>query len=66
MPYLDRIVIDNYNDELILNSNTKVISEYIKDKPDLKDKVVIYVRKQNEVLTSRGGTAPNKKGETIV
>lgn len=61
IPYLDRIVIDNYNDELILNPNSKIISEYIKDKPNLMDKVVIYMRKQNEVLTSRGGTAPNKK-----
>lgn len=61
IPYLDRIVIDNYNDELELNLNPKIISEYIEDKPDLKDKVVVYLRKQNEVLTSRGGAAPNKK-----
>lgn len=61
IPYLDRIVIDNYNDELYLNPNVKAISDYIEDKPELKDKVVIYMRKQNDVLTSRGGLSPNKK-----
>lgn len=61
IPFLDRLVIDNYNDKLALNPNVKAISDYVEDKPELKEKVVIYLRKQNEVLTSRGGVAPNKK-----
>ena len=61
IPFLDRLVIDNYNDKLALNPNVKAISDYVEDKPELKEKVVIYLRKENEVLTSRGGVAPNKK-----
>ena len=61
IPFLDRLVIDNYNDKLALNPNVKAISDYVDETPELTAKVVIYLRKENEVLTTRGGVAPNKK-----
>ncbi len=59
---LDKLFIDNYNDQLILNKKIAAIHEYCKMNPEIDKKVVIMLRKQNEVLTSRGGFAPNKQG----
>lgn len=57
---LDEIIIDNYNDTLELNPNVRIIKEYIENCTELNDKVKIHLRKENEVLFSRGGNAPNK------
>lgn len=59
MKYLDTLVIDNYNDNLVLNDQVKKIYEYVSSKP-YKDKISIYLRKENEVLTNRGGQAENR------
>lgn len=61
--YLDELIIDNYNMNLELISNVKKIKDYIDEKKDLdlRKKVKILVRRPNEVLSSRGGEAPNKK-----
>ncbi|MBO4473673.1 MAG: SPASM domain-containing protein [Clostridiales bacterium] len=56
---LDRIVIDNYDDDLTLHDNIIPIAEACKSDQDLDKKVEIHLRKQNEVLSSRGGQAPN-------
>lgn len=61
IPWLDKVIIDNYNDNKELNPNTKIIYEYIQEHDELKEKVIISMRLENEVLTSRGGAAPNKK-----
>lgn len=37
------------------------IQEYCKTHPELTKKVTIVLRKPKEILTSRGGTAPNRK-----
>lgn len=58
---LSYIVIDNYNDESILNESIKPISELCKINNAYSSKTKIVMRKQNEVLFSRGGNAPNKK-----
>lgn len=59
--YLDELIIDNYNQELKLIEINKVIAEYVEKHPELKKKVTIVLRKQNEILTSRGGDAPNRE-----
>lgn len=59
MKYLDTLVIDNYNDNLVLNDNVKKIYKYALTKP-YKNKISIYIRKENEVLTNRGGEAKNR------
>lgn len=63
IPYLDELIIDNYNQELKLNNNSKAIAIYCEAHPELKSKVSIILRKPNEILTSRGGDAPNRKAK---
>lgn len=59
-PLLDELIIDNYNDSFQLNANSKAIYEYCKIHPELIEKVSIVLRKTNEILTTRGGDAPNR------
>lgn len=57
---VDELIIDNYNQELMLNSGIEMISEYIKHNRELEKKVTIVLRKVDEVLTTRGGDSPNR------
>lgn len=66
IPYLNRMVIDNYDDELKLHENAKIIDQYCKKDGKLDKKVEIHVRKIHEVLKTRGGQAPNNdKSRTL-
>ena len=66
IPYLDRMVIDNYDDGLKLHKNVQEIHEYCRNDFILDKKVEIHVRKVNEVLNTRGGQSPNNtKKETL-
>jgi radical SAM protein with 4Fe4S-binding SPASM domain len=65
MPFLDRLTIDNYNDDMKINSSLKEIYEYVQLHAELQEKVVFSMRKQNVILNSRGGFAPNKKGIAV-
>lgn len=58
---LDELVIDNYNQELKLIKSCKEIADYCNEHPELISKVTIVLRKPNEILTSRGGNAPNRR-----
>lgn len=58
---LDELIIDNYQLELKLIKPCKEIVEYCEKHAGLKKKVTIVLRKPNEILTSRGGDAPNRK-----
>lgn len=58
---LDELIIDNYQQELRLIKPCAEIVEYCESSPELKKKVTIVLRKPKEILTSRGGTAPNRK-----
>lgn len=57
---LDELIIDNYQQDLELIPASKMIVEYAKQHPEIKEKVTIVLRKPNEILTSRGGDAPNR------
>ncbi len=61
MQYLDELVIDNYHEDLQLIHPCIAIAEYCDRYPELKKKVTIVLRKPNEILSSRGGDAPNRK-----
>jgi len=61
IPYLDLLVIDNYNDKLQYNEPTKAIQAYLKENPEHKDKVSIRMRRETAMLSARGGQAPNNK-----
>lgn len=58
---LDELVIDNYQQELQLIKPCREIREYCASHPELTKKVTIVLRKPREILTSRGGTAPNRE-----
>lgn len=59
---LDLLVIDNYNDDLIIRDE---IEEIIENKKERYKgcKVLLQNRKKNQVLLNRGGLAPNQKAE---
>lgn len=60
--YLDELIIDNYRQDLQLIRPCRDIKEYIeKTDPELRKKVTIVLRKPKEILTSRGGDAPNRQ-----
>lgn len=58
---LDELIIDNYHQELHLIKPCQIIAEYCKEHPELTKKVTIVLRKPHEILSSRGGDAPNRK-----
>lgn len=62
IPYLDELIIDNYNQQLMLIKPVEEIKEYLelKENSDMRGKVKILLRKSDEILTSRGGEAPNR------
>jgi len=61
IPVLDELIIDNYNQELKLIPNCKDIVQYCEENKNLCDKVTVVLRKPNEIMTSRGGDAPNRR-----
>ena len=61
MQYLDNLVIDNYRQDLQLIKPCQKIKEYCEEHKELIPRVTIVLRKPNEVLSSRGGDAPNRK-----
>ncbi len=63
--YLDELFIDNYDDRGELSENAKRIKAYCASHPEARKKTFIALRKKNEVLTSRGGSAPNKRVSEI-
>jgi len=60
IPYVDDFRINNYNDELKLIPSAKEVQDYCKQHPELVKKTNIIMRKANEILTTRGGDAPNR------
>lgn len=59
--YLDELVIDNYDCNLKLIEPCMDIFKYCEEHTELKKKVTIVLRRPDEVLSSRGGDAPNRK-----
>lgn len=61
IPCLDELIIDNYRQDLQLIRPSREIKAYVEEHPELRKKVTIVLRKPDEVLTSRGGDAPNRE-----
>lgn len=57
---LDELIIDNYQKDLRLIKPCEDIVDYVGSHPELKKKVTIVLRNPHEILTSRGGDAPNR------
>lgn len=66
MKYLDELIIDNYQQELRLIKPCEKIVEYCEHHPELKKRVTIVLRKPHEILSSRGGDAPNRKQKVSI
>lgn len=58
--YLDELIIDNYTQDLHLIKPVEEIKQYCEQHPELVKKVSIALRKPKEIMTSRGGSAPNR------
>lgn len=58
---LDELIIDNYNQELEVIRPVTEIMEYCLSHPTLIEKTDIVLRKTEEILSTRGGDAPNRK-----
>jgi len=58
---LDELVIDNYHPDLKLIKPCQEIEKYCRNHPELRKKVTIVLRNPHEILTTRGGEAPNRK-----
>jgi radical SAM protein with 4Fe4S-binding SPASM domain len=59
IPYIDEMIIDNYSDSLeLIKPVSDVYNNCIKDSEHEK-KVIIHIRKINEVLNTHGGNSPN-------
>ena len=58
---VDHLVIDNYNDVPELLPKVKEIVDYCKTQEGerYQDRLTVYIRKNNEILSTRGGEAPN-------
>lgn len=61
IPFLDEMIIDNYTKDLSLLTNCREIVNYCEKHVELKKKVTIVPRSPEEIRTSRGGDAPNRK-----
>lgn len=62
IPYVDKMIINNYSTELKLHKNLKEILDYVNSHDEYKEvDVTIQIRYIKEILTNRGGVAPNKQ-----
>ena len=61
---LNYLVIDNYSDEMLLLPSVKEVYEKYK-KQNTSCDVKIYIRKKRQILSSRGGEAPNRFTDTV-
>ena len=63
--YLDLMVVDNYTEDGAISDTLKEIKEYFEKNERYAEKVQFDDRDPQEVLSSRGGQAPNKKTTTL-
>lgn len=61
IPYIDKMIINNYSEDLKLHRNIKELYDYIKESGKYNEKdITIQIRYIEEILTNRAGAAPNK------
>ena len=59
--YLDEMIVDNYNDDFLFTKEIAKIVDVSEKNPVFAAKTKIVMRRLNEIIYSRGGSAPNKK-----
>jgi len=61
IPYIDKMIINNYSESLTLHQNIKDLYQEVKQNPVYQNKdITIQIRYIKEILTNRAGDAPNK------
>lgn len=60
LPSVDILFIENYSDNNQMHETVRRIYEYCMDHPEKQKKIAIWMRNQTEILSSRGGLAPNR------
>lgn len=60
LPFLDEVFIDNYTEDGSYIPLSKEIVSYYKEHPEIAEKITICLRNPHEILTTRGGNAPNR------
>lgn len=60
---LDELIIDNYSDDGSVHPNIQKIIEYCGAHKELYAKVSVVMRNRTEILSTRGGDAPNRSRE---
>lgn len=66
IPYIDKMIINNYTETLTLHKNIKELYELVQNTPQYQDKdITIQIRYIKEILANRAGEAPNKKYKDI-
>jgi len=66
IPYIDKMIINNYAETLTLHPNIKELYELIQNSPKYQNKdITIQLRYIKEILANRAGSAPNKKYKDI-
>lgn len=61
IPFLDELIIDNYTEDLSLIKPVQEIKDFCEKNTEYINKVSIVLRKPHELLSTRGGDAPNRK-----
>ncbi len=65
LPFLSRMVINNYGARYVLHDNVQAIVDHLDaNRPELAGKLVVGLRRLSEFKTNRGGNAPNRKPKT--
>jgi radical SAM protein with 4Fe4S-binding SPASM domain len=61
LPFLSRLIINNYSSRSALHDNVRAIVEHLQAKrPDLAPKLLVFLRQLDEFKTNRAGRAPNR------
>ncbi len=63
--YLDKIIIDNYTDRLLIPKNLMEIMKECEKDAFLNQIVELHMRKQTEILNTRAGQSPNNTSKRI-
>ena len=65
LPVVSSLHINNYSTDFLLHDNVQEIVDHVnKNLPDLVPKLTVTLRQMDEIMTTRGGKAPNRAGES--
>ena len=67
LPFLSHLIINDYGTNYQLHDNIKAIIDHLNQhRPDLAGKLIVGLRRINEVKTNRAGEAPNRLNQSAV